>query len=173
MLRGLDIQPVKILKSVLYHKENEIDLTKTYPIVVYYHKEYPLVIFYNFKPNPIDIAKGYNGVIYLPAPTEFSKQFSDWKRNHLLYNANLNTKELNFLQANRILSNIKNIIDKVNNLKKIKRKIGKFALPYLPYIIHSKLFYIYGEKGSEVLELLKKKVSKQFRFCRYFLLIGR
>jgi hypothetical protein len=68
------------------------------------------------------------------------------ERNKILYNAKgLTNKELNILQANRILSNIKNIIDKVNSLTQIKTGI-KISNYTLPYTMESKLFYKYGDK---------------------------
>jgi hypothetical protein len=83
----------------------------------------------------------------------------------------LTTKELNILQDNRILSNIKNIIDKVNSLTQIKTGI-KISNYILPYTVESKLFYKYGEKGYEVLALLKKYLNSLHFVDIFFLLVG-
>ena len=71
----------------------------------------------------------------------------------------------------RILSNIKNIIDKVNSLTQVK--IGlKISNYILPYTVESKLFYKYGEKGYEILALLNKYLNSLHFVDIFYLLIG-
>ena len=99
-------------------------------------------------------------VIYLPAPTEFTKDLLVMERNFLIYQAKgFTTKVLNTLQANRILNIIKNCIDKLNSLtqKRFRKKfiISEFVTPKLPYFltVESKIFYKYGDEGKKSFSL--------------------
>ena len=115
ILQGLDKEPIRILNKKTQTK------TQTQTQAISFPKAYPLIIYSlgsdsKIKDTAHEIDKGDNVVIILPSPTVFEE--SNWDRIYITYKLLGSTiAEQNTLQANRILSNIKKIIDKINDLK--------------------------------------------------------
>lgn len=115
-LQGLVIEPIRILNKQTLTQTKAISFPKAYPLIIY-----SVGSDSKIKDTAQDIDKGNsdseNVVINLPSPTELCKELSNWDRNYIMYKLlGYTIAEQNTLQANRILSNIKKIIDKINEL---------------------------------------------------------
>lgn len=168
-----------------------ISYPKAYPLIVYYKDSNLKLKIKDTAPHPypardalmlkqeegeLDKCESENVVIYLPAPTEFSKELSNFERQFIMYNLlGKGTKDRNILQANRILSNIIKILNQLKQLKTVNydRNFKFYNEKLAKYVkVESKLFYRYGDEGKDVLNQLIKYLNSLDFVDVYFLLHG-